>query len=571
MSIQPYIRKAILISALMLSLSALHATAQSFEWVQTAGTTMQYAGALARKIQVDAAGNTYVVGNFLHNVIFDGREFESTSPLGNPDVYLAKYDKGGRLSWVRRYGGKGGEDAIDFALDPQGNVYIVGFFTKANPGDNHEIGGASLHLDGSDREFFLAKLSPSGDLVWLRQSYDSGLARPDWPQIAVDPLGNVIFQGTFKGEMRIGSTVLKNDGRSVGLFVVKLSPAGEVLWGNTQVASINFLEGPDQLTRDFVEAAGLTTDASGNIYYTGIFRGTLSFKGEQVRSKAQDVYLVKLDPDGRQAWHRVVSGYLGETSMDVEVDVKGNPHLLLYAVDPEVGGIRANNGAGTYVAKFDGSGKPYQVSSIIEEGFCPAIAIDGNGRVYATGYISGTAKVGDQVLNLSTGEAEAVVICQDREGRLEWVRQAGGPGFVMGTDIQLDGAGSAYVLGEFRGDISFDDLQVRTKAASRPETKDFYTIDMVVARMKLPVSVTQVSIPNIFTPNGDGVNDVFTVANLPKDSPVRMRIYSRWGTLVADLKDGTKGWEAYNSAEGLYFYNIEIAGELKKGWVELVR
>ena len=46
-------------------------------------------------------------------------------------------------------------------------------------------------------------------------------------------------------------------------------------------------------------------------------------------------------------------------------------------------------------------------------------------------------------------------------------------------------------------------------------------------------------IPNIFTPNGDGKNDVFTVLNYTEDQPLQMKIYTRWGKQVAVVEDGS--------------------------------
>lgn len=70
-------------------------------------------------------------------------------------------------------------------------------------------------------------------------------------------------------------------------------------------------------------------------------------------------------------------------------------------------------------------------------------------------------------------------------------------------------------------------------------------------------------VPNVFTPNNDGVNDLFFVKGQSIVSS-SMRIFNRWGSLVHENKDALKGWngtEDHSGApcsSGTYFYIIEI-------------
>ncbi len=59
----------------------------------------------------------------------------------------------------------------------------------------------------------------------------------------------------------------------------------------------------------------------------------------------------------------------------------------------------------------------------------------------------------------------------------------------------------------------------------------------------------QVFIPNVFTPNGDGVNDRFYVSGKGIDMITLMQVYNRWGQLVYEQRniqanDPSKGWDA---------------------------
>jgi len=71
-------------------------------------------------------------------------------------------------------------------------------------------------------------------------------------------------------------------------------------------------------------------------------------------------------------------------------------------------------------------------------------------------------------------------------------------------------------------------------------------------------------LPNIFTPNGDGVNDVFKA--LPNDysGMFTIRIFNRWGNLVFESNDPDFEWDGTNQTskqpvpEGTYFYVAEL-------------
>ncbi|GAA3932002.1 hypothetical protein GCM10022209_27660 [Chitinophaga oryziterrae] len=83
--------------------------------------------------------------------------------------------------------------------------------------------------------------------------------------------------------------------------------------------------------------------------------------------------------------------------------------------------------------------------------------------------------------------------------------------------------------------------------------------------------------PNAFSPNGDGVNDVFRVKGKGV-AYYSMKIYNRWGELVYQTRDMSKGWDGALQEVGEYVYMIEYAfyGKettklMQKGTVTLVK
>lgn len=68
------------------------------------------------------------------------------------------------------------------------------------------------------------------------------------------------------------------------------------------------------------------------------------------------------------------------------------------------------------------------------------------------------------------------------------------------------------------------------------------------------------SIPNVFTPNGDGINDLFfiTASGLTEFNLI---IVNRWGELMFETDDPNEGWDGtFNGnkcSEGVYFYSMK--------------
>lgn len=77
------------------------------------------------------------------------------------------------------------------------------------------------------------------------------------------------------------------------------------------------------------------------------------------------------------------------------------------------------------------------------------------------------------------------------------------------------------------------------------------------------VSASMLNVPNIFTPNGDGVNDEFRVV-YRSIKEFHIWVYNRYGHLVYESSDPAKGWDGTihgkPAAEGAYYYVIRALG-----------
>jgi gliding motility-associated-like protein len=95
----------------------------------------------------------------------------------------------------------------------------------------------------------------------------------------------------------------------------------------------------------------------------------------------------------------------------------------------------------------------------------------------------------------------------------------------------------------------------------------------------------QFELPNVFTPNGDGVNDFFTPIKVRQIKEISLTVCDRWGNLAFKSTDPNFKWDGISqvsktaSSEGTFFYVCEvfewrvngIAKRTLKGTVQLIR
>jgi gliding motility-associated-like protein len=61
-------------------------------------------------------------------------------------------------------------------------------------------------------------------------------------------------------------------------------------------------------------------------------------------------------------------------------------------------------------------------------------------------------------------------------------------------------------------------------------------------------------VPNVFTPNADGINDFWVIENLPRGSSVA--IYNRWGQRVYFAENYANDWGGEGLPSGTYFAEL---------------
>jgi len=88
------------------------------------------------------------------------------------------------------------------------------------------------------------------------------------------------------------------------------------------------------------------------------------------------------------------------------------------------------------------------------------------------------------------------------------------------------------------------------------------------------VRTAEIFVPNVFSPNGDGINDEFMV-NYTGSQPFLLDIFDRWGEKIFSTNNKNDGWAGNfrnaPCADGVYYYTLRVGNREFTGNVTLMR
>ncbi|WP_316759939.1 gliding motility-associated C-terminal domain-containing protein [Pedobacter aquatilis] len=107
--------------------------------------------------------------------------------------------------------------------------------------------------------------------------------------------------------------------------------------------------------------------------------------------------------------------------------------------------------------------------------------------------------------------------------------------------------------------------------------KDAFGYSTNVATVTLNSNFFEIKVPNLFTPNGDGINDVFEIRGLNQYGENQLQIVNRWGNEVFHATNYQNNWTGEGLNEGTYYYLLRVKRigsneyEVMKGYITLIR
>lgn len=340
-------------------------------------------------IAVDGAGNI-VVGGY------------EVDEVGNPNMWLAKYDPEGNELWSDTRDPSGGLDdrIYGVAIDPDDNILLTG----------------DVDVAPSSSDLWVAKLDTNGVELWST-TFDGPDAGDDGSRgVASDSAGNVVLTGYVR--------VANND---IDIFVAKLSPGGATQWSE-------IVAGPDTLDD---RGQGVAVDADDDV----VVAGFVSHGGFD-----RNVWLRKYDPDGTEVWTEEWDSANGGDDAGFGVTVAPDGSIVVSGMTP----IVADN-QDVWLGRWDADGvlqwwKRFGGQAFVnDQGLAVAADVDSNFIV-----------VGFR--GQSTTDSDIWLRKYDVGGNVLWSQAIAGRGGDRdeATAVATDAAANIVVTGEIRNAMSND-------------------------------------------------------------------------------------------------------------------
>ncbi|MEJ8757825.1 gliding motility-associated C-terminal domain-containing protein [Pontibacter sp. H259] len=558
-------------------------------WVKREGGS---GSEVVQNIEVDATGNIYVSGHFVKSPqrpICEIGKVLLRAGDNETEYFLAKYSTDGEFKWVRQTYNTGqySDLASTLDIDKDGNVILQGsFWGKVN------FGVTSLEHEAGRFSLFVAKYNPAGEVMWATSQVkvkDYLNTRDNiWAaELETDDEGNIYYAGNFKGTLDLSNGLVNS--REEDNFILKLNAAGEQVWartfGNEGFDHINDLE----------------IDSKGNPY-------VLLWAGKPVIDEVSNPlewgnFVAKFDQNGKA--YQINTLINGGTCYAMTLDKQDNVYIIGYhgsemTLDCVTLPAASNSTIDIFFLKQGANGTLQWVKDLegLYQIFPIDIALDASNNVYGTGYFSGNLTFDNiNVLNIGGINQEENGLFTD-DMFITKITNTGVyappptisitcaiPERTTNKNVILKASATSINTPiTYKWDLGNGDILTTTKTTLNYTyaTAGNYTVtvkaydnrgcnETCTGILEILEPTSDITIPNIFTPNGDGKNDVFKVVNYTLDKPVLMHIYNRWGKQVTIIENGINGWDGYGCPEGIYYYHINAAGVDRKGWVELVR
>jgi gliding motility-associated-like protein len=529
-------------------------------------------------IKLDAAGNILIIGSIAGDVDFDPSSatelVQVPSGMANK-MFIAKYDLNGSFLWVKAVGGTFATWGSDLETDENGEIYVTGSYYQSldiDPSSNENI------LTSTGLALFFSKYTENGELLWARNIPNcTNLGEATDIDLSADGdiyisgfFGNLLDFDTGAGTYNLVATTASDR------FFAKYNNDGEFIWANRIDVNAHFGLEADRCIE-------MAVDEQENLFIIGDFKGSVDFDAGleiyQLTASAGDysTYICKYNSDGLFLWAKMLTNGFCVAS-DIELDCAG--HINLTGVFSQAD---FDPGAGTY---FLQSSAPSAFMNFFAQ-------YDKHGnfnwvkRIGNNGYGGGTIESGIHVNNGSQYIFGAFKQSGDFDpdvNKVYWLTMGGigwnsyfakysGDWANTHTELQICDADTAvleatvdatsYLWQDGSTDSLFLAFESGEYWVSSTVGKCTKTDVFSVNRIECGASI--ISMPNVFTPNGDGVNDLYLPIDTYNLKSYSIQILNRWGVVVFEEKNKNTGWDGTsggkNCTEGTYFWIVRYTDD----------
>ena len=388
------------------------------------------------------------VHNFSASYSGDATNFSSNSyPLVSLVDAVA-----GSFGWAEAFVNRsstGNNTSGSTFTDKLGNIYLAGNFTGTT--DFNAGTGTQTYTSVGSSDFFLAKLTPDGNLIWFKQWANSTI-QPWIRQAYVNTQDQIAICGTFTNTMDFdpGLAIVTKSSNGIGDgFAMILDLNGNYLNSLTLGGT-----GDDSIS-------GIAFDSQNNIILAGHFTYTVDFDLTSVVSNytskgGNDAFLVKYDSLMKLIFVNQIGNSANSTTgqifMALDLDQQNNIYVIGFSgwgswtsdwqnldLDPSpTNNVQPSNWS--FLVKYSPAGTYVNYAAL--DMYTRAIKIV-NSEIYIVGSWNYTTKA--EKFNLNLNRVWAYYLPSGSDGQA--------------TDLEnlvVDWAKNVYFVGGFTGTVNFN-------------------------------------------------------------------------------------------------------------------
>lgn len=426
----------------------------------------------------------------------------------------------------------GVDDMVVFALNSTGSALQASTFVGGSGSDGQNFIGINL-----------------GD-IWRGE-------------IFIDDAGSVyVASGTLSGDFPVTAgayCTTINGGEDAVIFKMN-SSLSNMTWATFLGGSIH----------DF--AMGIRVDEAGYVYACGTFRGIFgdfpsvpgSYQSTYLGG-ANDGFIAKFDPSGSSL---VACTYVGGTGQDVAYFIDRDKEGDIYVCGQAklgttiTSGVYANPGSSNFIAKFNAGLTELLFSTLIGDGTVnsfvtpSAFMVDNCKRIFMAGF-GGSANwplTDDALYSTWDTHHQWYLACFSENAGSLLFGSLYGSWHVDGGTSRFDKKGIVYQA------ACTDSAEFPVVPWAYADGSNTTMWDIGVFKIDFAVERDTLLLPNVFTPNGDGINDVYDV-DINNAHFYELHIFDRWGTEVFSASDLNTNWDGTYGGreceEGVYYVSVK--------------
>lgn len=526
-------------------------------------------GGLYYTLLSDHYSHLYLSGTISFFAKICGQAFSNPSGLTS---FIAKLDTSADLVWLKMYNpADSNVYCVSTGIGNNGDIYQAGTFSVSATFGNVHLKAPGPLSSGSDHSnsIYFAAFDSGGNVLWAKQTnktyssqngiYSSGYVN----SLLVCSNNDICVTIHPYGTLTYDTATIGSWTSQYGIAAMRINRNGNLLW-QTEVEP-----GNNSFSYIFYQSFPVSEDGRHNLWFiTNYADSFIVAKGLSNGSSVSTIILKKYTQNGNFISEKPLTGQNGDTLLE--------PNFIFTKILPQKDGsayVLANNGIlnnqtpGEYfnkrltLNKYDSNLNIICVPAVLSSdsgifafGYCQ----DDSGNLYMNGFYDenikyrSTVKTGNGINNPFIAKINLNPV-----------------NFSLPDSFRICGSGADSVAIDAgpHDSILWDRSNIRTRrrfvtSAGEYSFTAFDNGCSVYKTITVTDSCTPTFfIPNAFSPNGDGLNDSFTVYGTFVSS-ININIYNQWGEHIYSGNAWDGNFRGLPAPVGVYLCMIDYTSQL---------